>query len=135
MANITGGVSYGTSYGSSYGNSFNNGGDSKYQSFNNKNYGEKGSTGYGNNDQGGLGVYGDYNYGKSTLDKYKTDDKKNNGPSLNKPLVHADITGTGSEGFNQTKKPFEKIANKLQKTQPKSQTTQLVKPSPPTPKK
>lgn len=39
MANITGGVSYGTSYGSSYGNSFNNGGDGKYQSFNNKNYG------------------------------------------------------------------------------------------------
>lgn len=45
-------------------------------------------------------MYGDYNYGKSTLDKYKTEDKKNNGPSLNKPLVMADITGAGSEGFN-----------------------------------
>lgn len=45
-------------------------------------------------------MYGDYNYGKSTLDKYKTEEKKNNGPSLNKPLVNADITGTVSEGFN-----------------------------------
>mgnify|MGYP003533244319 CR=1 FL=1 len=49
---------------------------------------------------GGLGVYGDYNYGKSTLDKYKTEEKKNNGPSLNKPLANAHKTGTGSEGFN-----------------------------------
>ena len=35
--------------------------------------GEKRGYNYGSSDQGngGLGVYGDYSYGKSTLDKYK----------------------------------------------------------------
>jgi hypothetical protein len=47
-----------------------------------------------------LGVYGDYSYGKSTLDKYKTDaDKKvDNKATINKPLITPDITG-GSDNI------------------------------------
>jgi len=71
MSGVTGGVNYGGYSSSSGGYS----GDSKYESFNSKNYTGKSSSGYGNSDyQGGLGgmaTYGEYNYGKSTLDKYK----------------------------------------------------------------
>ena len=72
MAGVTGGMSYGAG-----GNGYNYGGsgDGKYQSYNNKSYSEKTTTGGYNNSEytGGLGVYGEYNYGKSTLDKYKSD--------------------------------------------------------------
>lgn len=66
MAGVTGGMTYGGG----------GSGDGKYQSYNNKSYSEKTNTGSGYNNSeytGGLGVYGDYSYGKSTLDKYKTD--------------------------------------------------------------
>ena len=54
------------------GGGFNSGGDSKYQGYDNRNYGGKTSN---NEKVFGQGVmntaYGDYNYSKSTLDKYK----------------------------------------------------------------
>jgi len=62
-----GGSGYG---GSGYGGS-GYGGGSNYDSYSSKNKKESSSYNYGNE---GLGVYGDYTYNKSTLDKYK--DKK-----------------------------------------------------------
>jgi hypothetical protein len=40
-----------------------------------------------------LGVYGGYSYGKSNLDKYKTDayKKVDNNATINKPLITPDI--------------------------------------------
>ncbi len=96
MANITGGMSYG-GYGGS-GSSY--GGDGRYQSFNSKNYGNKSTgSGYGSSENysGGLGVYGDYSYGKSTLDKYKSQKEKEKAAtsSINRALI-PDITGSGT---------------------------------------
>lgn len=77
-----------------------------------------------------MGVYGNYNYGQSTLDKYKTE-KKNDGNIINKPLITADITGSEivSEGH---KKPFSTLAKKLEKPAPKPQN---IKPPPISPNK
>jgi len=69
MSGVTGGMNYGTFNSGSGGYS----GDNKYDSYNSKNYSGKSNNNYGNNEYGGLGTYGDYNYGKSTLDKYKND--------------------------------------------------------------
>ena len=97
MSNITGGSTYGGYNSSSYGGS-GSGSDGRYESFNSKNYNDKpagSSYGSSHSNYGGLGVYGDYTSGKSTLDKYKTDkDKKpDNTPSINKPLIVPNITG------------------------------------------
>lgn len=92
MAGVTGGVSYGKQ---------GYGGGGVYDSYNNKNMGEKRGYNYGSSDQGngGLGVYGDYSYGKSTLDKYKNQKNNSNGSS-NVP----DITGgLGGGNKSQTK--------------------------------
>lgn len=135
MSHVTGGSgSYGGYSGGSYG-----GGDGRYESFNSRNYdGNKPPTSYGNSDyHGGLGAYGDYNYGKSTLDKYKNDEKikkTESGSAMNKPLIVPDITGSGTtpDITQQTKKPFQNIAKKLEKP---GQKTQAVKPDPPSPNK
>lgn len=93
MSNVTGGYNYGGH------NSTNNGyggGDGRYESYNNKSYTNKSTdNSYGSTNYGGLGVYGDYSNNKSTLDKYKTD-KNDSKPSINKPLIVPDITGSGS---------------------------------------
>lgn len=93
MASVTGsGVNYG-----GYGGSSGGYGDGKYQSYNNKSYTEKNGGGYGNSEYngGGLGVYGDYSYGKSTLDKYKSDKDKNQSTKAQKQSNIPDITGAG----------------------------------------
>lgn len=78
MSGITGSSSYG-SYSSS----------SAYDSYNNKNIYQNKGYGAGRDQvQGGVGVYGDYSYGKSTLDKYKGD-KQHTEIKSNLP----DITG------------------------------------------
>lgn len=93
MSGVVGGVGYGNNYGG--------GGGGKYDSYNNKSYNEKGSgKNYGggmDNNYGGMGVYGDYTYSKSTLDKYKNNEKTQN-KSVNitgstGPSIVPDITG------------------------------------------
>jgi hypothetical protein len=63
MSGVVGGINYGQ-HGS--------GGSSKYESYDQKNYGkssgDRDNQGWSNNN---VGHYGDYNYNKSTLDKYK----------------------------------------------------------------
>ena len=117
MSGIAGGTQYGAY----------SGGDSKYDSYNNKNYGGKPSQNksYGNDNIGGMGLYGDYNYNKSTLDKYKNNDKNTNKSTnitgTTSPSIIPDITGGAGESnpVEATKKPFEKIAPKLVKPQSK----------------
>lgn len=42
-------------------------------------------------------MYGDYNYNKSTLDKYKNNEKTaSKGPSITPPSIIPDITGGAS---------------------------------------
>ena len=116
MSGIVGGVGYG---GGGYG-----GDNSKYESFNSKNYtsgkSSNKSYSYGQEGTGGMGVYGDYNYNKSTLDKYKANEKPS---GLTKPIVDItghgssivpDITGSGNS-VQENKKAFSKIAPKLVK--------------------
>lgn len=68
MSGIIGGNNYG---GHSYNDSGSMGG--KYGSIDNKTQSTTGTYG----GEGGLGAYGDYNYNKSTLDKYKDTSKTN----------------------------------------------------------
>lgn len=120
MSGIAGGTHYG-GYSGGYG------GDSKYDSYNSKNYGGKSSQNksYGNDNVGGMGVYGDYSYNKSTLDKYKNNEKNPNKSTnitgSNSPSIIPDITGGAGQStpVEATKKPFEKIAPKLVKPQAK----------------
>ena len=102
MSGIAGGTHYG-GYTGGYG------GDSKYDSYNNKNYGGKpnnNKTFSGGDITGGLGAYGDYSYNKSTLDKYK-DKNAGSTTGTNAPSIIPDITGgAGSNPVEATKKPF-----------------------------
>lgn len=119
MSGIAGGTQYGGYTGGLAG-------DSKYDSYNNKNYGGKpnnNKTYSESNKLGGLGEYGDYSYSKSTLEKYKNNDKNVN-KSINitgtttSPSIIPDVTGQGVP-VESNKKPFEKIAPKLMKPQTK----------------
>ena len=120
MSGIAGGTHYG-----GYTGGGGYGGDGKYDSYNSKNYGKSnGNKSYSNNDNvGGMGVYGDYNYGKSTLDKYKNNDKNKstNITGSTSPSIIPDITGGAGQSnpVEATKKPFQKIAPKLVKPQGK----------------
>lgn len=92
MANVTGGSTYG-----SYNSSSGYGGQGKYQGFSNQTYAASGTGG----DVGGLGVYGDYTTGKSTLDKYKkqgtTASTSGTGYTSSANSSKPSITGTGGE--------------------------------------
>ena len=119
MSGVAGGTHYG-GYTGGYG------GDSKYDSYNNKNYGKSNQNkSYGNDNVGGMGAYGDYSYNKSTLDKYKNNEKNTNKSTnitgSNGPSIIPDITGGAGQSnpVEATKKPFEKIAPKLVKPQAK----------------
>ena len=70
MSGVVGGIGYG-------GYSTMGSNDSKYQSYDSKSYSGKGTgnKSFGDNNYGGMGVYGDYTYNKSTLDKYKNNEK------------------------------------------------------------
>lgn len=86
MAEVIGSKGYGGSSG--WGDS----GGAKYESYNNKNYGGPSTnTDYGRD---GMGVYGDYSYNKSTLDKYK--DGKNVNKPTNTGNVNQSFPGNGS---------------------------------------
>ena len=104
MSGIAGGTHYG-------GQTGGYGGDSKYDSYNNKSYGGKptnnNKTFSGGDITGGLGAYGDYTYNKSTLDKYK-DKNPTNITGSNTPSIIPDITGGAGSGnpVEATKKPF-----------------------------
>lgn len=68
MSNVVGGNSYGAGYGGSYNNNSNySGHSSSYGSSKTDSEKKNDSYNYGS----GLGYFGDYNYNKSTLDKYK----------------------------------------------------------------
>ena len=66
-------------YGGSSGG-YSGGGNNKYDNYGSKNNKKDSAYNYGNS---GLGVYGDYTYNKSTLDKYKdkNEEKPTNGGS------------------------------------------------------
>lgn len=104
MSGIAGGTHYGGYTGGS-------GGDSRYDSYNNKNYGGKSTnnkTFSGGDITGGMGVYGDYTYNKSTLDKYKDKNASTNITGNNSPSIIPDITGGAGQNnpVEATKKPF-----------------------------
>ena len=109
MSGIAGGTHYG-GYSGGYG------GDSKYDSYNSKNYGGKSSQNrsYGNDNVGGMGVYGDYSYNKSTLDKDKNNEKNPNKSTnitgSNSPSIIPDITGGAGQStpVEASKKAFRK---------------------------
>lgn len=89
------GVATGNNYGGPSGNSGTGSISSKYGSIDNKSYQSGGYTsGSQSYNEGGLGVYGDYNVTKSTLDKYKD----------NKPALNTSLT---------TKKPAASITSPL----------------------
>lgn len=100
MNGVVGGVQYGAG---------GSGGDSRYDSYNSKNYGGSKDGSNKTYGDGGMGMYGDYNYNKSTLDKYKNNDKQSSNKSTNitGPSIIPDITG-GSITANpqDTRKPF-----------------------------
>mgnify|MGYP006870837868 CR=1 FL=1 len=96
MAGVVGSKGYG-GYGGS--NGWESGG-AKYESYNNKNYGGPSTVAdYGRD---GMGVYGDYSYNKSTLDKYK------DGKNANKATVgniNQSYSGAGSSNKIENNEP------------------------------
>eukprot|EP00178_Gracilaria_changii_P002212 TRINITY_DN13305_c0_g1_i2.p2 TRINITY_DN13305_c0_g1~~TRINITY_DN13305_c0_g1_i2.p2 ORF type:complete len:116 (-),score=25.80 TRINITY_DN13305_c0_g1_i2:920-1267(-) len=110
MSNVVGGSSgYGGSgYGNSgYGNSYS--GMGGYGKEEKKKHDNSSTYNYGNS----IGHYGDYSYGKSTLDKYK--DAKNDKPSATSSSNNQKEERKQPEMNVETKKPFEKKAGKLMK--------------------
>ena len=86
MAGVVGSKGYGGYGGSSGWDS----GNTKYESYNHKNYtGPTAGSDYGRD---GMGVYGDYNYNKSTLDKYK------DGKNITKPTGSVNQSYSGQIG-------------------------------------
>lgn len=86
-----GGVVSGSNYGGINADKGGFGG-AKYGSIDNKSYQSGGYSGSSTNhssNQGGLGTYGDYNYNKSTLDKYKDNKTPSNTASTIKKTLSA----------------------------------------------
>jgi hypothetical protein len=75
MSGVVGGMNYG-----GYGGESRGGMGGKYESYDSKNYGKSSDSGSYNNNTGG---FGDYNYNKSTLDKYKD----SNSSKVNTPFT------------------------------------------------
>ena len=83
MSNVVGGSAYSGNYsngGSGYGGS-GYGGSSGYGGYGSREEKKKNDSSSTYNYGNSVGHYGDYSYGKSTLDKYK--DSKNEGTSSN----------------------------------------------------
>lgn len=84
MSGVVTGSNYGGFSGS--GSSAGNISSSKYGSIDNKSYQTGGYSSGSTYNEGGLGVYGDYNTTKSTLDKYKDNKSSLNTSTTKKPI-------------------------------------------------
>lgn len=111
-----GGSGYGGGYGGSSGGYGGSGGYGNYSGMGGysgkeekKKHDSANTYNYGNS----VGHYGDYSYGKSTLDKYK--DAKNDKPSAGGSSTTQKEEKKQPEINVETKKPFEKKAGKLMK--------------------
>ena len=67
-------------------------GESKYDSYDSKSYGKNSSKADSYGLSNPFGTYGEYNYNKSTLDKYKGNESKNKTISTTSPTT-TNITG------------------------------------------
>lgn len=84
------GIVSGSNYGGFSGSGSGSGGSSissKYGSIDNKSYQTGGYSGGSSYNESGLGVYGDYNISKSTLDKYKDNKPTSTSSGIKKPFT------------------------------------------------